>query len=360
MKKTILILAANPIDTDRLRLDQEIRDIEEGLKLSKKRHEFILEKRLAVRDTDLRRALLDLEPEYVHFCGHGASEEGIILENVVGKPHLVSAEALSGLFELFADKVQCVVLNACYSKVQATAIAQHIKYVVGMSRKIGDEVAIKFAVGFYDALGAGKSVEFAYKLGCSAIQLAGASKQYLIPKLINSETPLLEGDEEEMEEDLPITYQHKIYISYAKANENWVIKFVNGLKSQLATKLGELDENFIWAKYLLRGGDDKIEEPKRRLEKSACLLVVLSPAYLRSQSLQEIDYFLNRTDQESGQIFVVEYGKVERPEKIKELTGYKFWYLNETDRERLISDSGYSDILFDIANDIADKCESFE
>ena len=44
---------------------------------------------------------------------------------------------------------------------------------------------IAFAVGFYDALGAGRTVEFAYKLGCVAIQTAiegiEASDRKLIP-----------------------------------------------------------------------------------------------------------------------------------------------------------------------------------
>jgi hypothetical protein len=46
----------------------------------------------------------------------------LILENEVGKAVAVSTEALAGLFELFADRVECVVLNACYSEVQAEAI----------------------------------------------------------------------------------------------------------------------------------------------------------------------------------------------------------------------------------------------
>jgi hypothetical protein len=41
-----------------------------------------------------------------------------------------------------------------------------------MSQAIGDKAAIEFAVGFYDALGAGKSIEFAYKLGCQLIRMA--------------------------------------------------------------------------------------------------------------------------------------------------------------------------------------------
>ncbi len=39
------------------------------------------------------------------------------------------------LFELFADKIECVVLNACYSEPQAKAIAQQIDYVIAKIRE---------------------------------------------------------------------------------------------------------------------------------------------------------------------------------------------------------------------------------
>ncbi len=51
-----------------------------------------------------------------------------------------------------------------------------------MKRVAGDQAEIEFAIGFYDALLAGRDVEFAYKLGCSAIQMAGIPEQ-LTPKL---------------------------------------------------------------------------------------------------------------------------------------------------------------------------------
>ncbi len=69
--------------------------------------------------------------------------------------------------------MECIVLNACYSEAPATAIVEYVPYVVGMNKAIGDKAAIKFATGFYNALGAGKSIEFAYELGCSVIQLEG-------------------------------------------------------------------------------------------------------------------------------------------------------------------------------------------
>src|SRR5207244_6280863 len=43
--------------------------------------------------------------------------------------------------------------------------------VVGMNAAISDAAAIEFAVGFYDALGAGKSIEEAFRFGRNAIAL---------------------------------------------------------------------------------------------------------------------------------------------------------------------------------------------
>jgi hypothetical protein len=169
MAKTILILAANPLNRPQLRLDQEIREIEGGLERADKRDRFILEQKLATRPVDVRRAMLHFKPNIVHFCGHGSGDEGIAFEDSNGQAILVSSIALAGLFELFADRVECVVLNACYSETQAEAIAKHIPYVIGMRQAIGDTAAIEFAVAFYDALGAGEGIEFAYRLACNAI-----------------------------------------------------------------------------------------------------------------------------------------------------------------------------------------------
>lgn len=180
--QTILILTANPQGTSPLRLDQEVRDIEQGLERAKQRDRFIVKSMLAVRPRDIQRAMLDLNPSIVHFSGHGTGDEGLVFEDETGSAKLVDGEALAGLFELFAEQVECVVLNGCYSEVQAEAIRQHINYVIGMKKAIGDKAAIEFAVGFYDALGAGRSVEFAHKLGCAAIRLAGIPEQ-LTPTL---------------------------------------------------------------------------------------------------------------------------------------------------------------------------------
>ncbi len=180
--KKILILAANPKETSPLRLDEEVREIDAGLERAQNRDQFELLQKWAVRPWDIQRAMLDVEPQIVHFSGHGTGDKGLVFEDEIGQAKLVSGEALAALFELFADKLECVLLNGCYSEIQAEEIAKSIPYVIGMKQAIGDRDAIEFAVGFYDALGAGRSVEFAYQLGCTSIKMAGLSDS-LIPVL---------------------------------------------------------------------------------------------------------------------------------------------------------------------------------
>lgn len=187
-QQTILFLAANPKDSSRLRLGEELREIDEGLRRSKRRDQFKLEQKWAVRHRDIGRAVLDCTPQIVHFSGHGTGEDGLVIEDESGNTKLLDGEALAGLFKLFTDQVDCVVLNGCYSEVQAKAIAQHIPFVIGMNEAIGDKASIEFAIGFYDALGEGRSIKFAYEYGCSAIRMAGISG-HLTPVLLEKSTP---------------------------------------------------------------------------------------------------------------------------------------------------------------------------
>ena len=98
-----------------------MREIDSGLQRAKKRELFDLKQRWSVRVQDVYQSFLDLKPQFVHFSGHGAGDDGLVLEDETGKVQLVDTQALAGLFELFASSIECVVLNACYSEVQASA-----------------------------------------------------------------------------------------------------------------------------------------------------------------------------------------------------------------------------------------------
>src|SRR5262245_21463595 len=173
----ILFLAANPRDTNPLRLGEEMRAIKERLRLSDLRDEFAVEQEWAVRVADLQGHLLRHQPHVVHFSGHGSPAGEIILEDNAGRARPVSPAALKKLFLTLKDNIRCVVLNACYSEAQAKGIVEAIDCVIGMSRAIGDEAAMGFAASFYQARGYGRSIRTAFGLGCGQIDLAGLGEE---------------------------------------------------------------------------------------------------------------------------------------------------------------------------------------
>jgi CHAT domain len=211
--KKILFLAANPKSTPPLSLTKEFQEIREGLQNPKRQEHFELEPRFNVRPENLQQAFHDVHPQIVHFSGHGlgtdeqsvqgmrdisslpesANEpEGLVFEDDLGQVNLVNTKTIAELFKCFADEVECVVLNACYSEKQAEAIAQHIPYVIGMNRAVGDTAARAFAVSFYVALGEGKDIEKAFELARNMINLKGISEE-LRPVLFNTENSLSQG-----------------------------------------------------------------------------------------------------------------------------------------------------------------------
>lgn len=280
--KTILILAANPEGSSSLRLDQELRDIAEGLRRSQQRDQFSLEQKLAVRPRDIQRALLDINPQIIHFSGHGAKEDGLVFEAVTGQYQLVSGVALAGLFELFANQIECVVLNGCYSVVQAEAIAQHINYVIGMSQAIGDRAAIEFAVGFYDALGAGRSIEFAYELGCSAIRMAGI-EEHLTPVLLKK-PDVVQRQVLPLDTSQADNQAIKVFFSYAKEDEE--------LRNELAKHLKLLERKKVikaWSDHDIKGGNEQNAEIEKQLNTAQIILLLISPDFIFSEELWERD-----------------------------------------------------------------------
>jgi hypothetical protein len=182
--KKLLILSANPHNTEHLRLDEEVREIQVALERSRDRDQFEIITRLALPVGDLIHELLNCQPQIVHFCGHGLGSGGLLLEDQSGQRQSVGTEALAQLFQPLTHQIECVVLNLCDSNVQAVAIHQYINCVIGMKTPIGDRAAIHFAKGFYTALGSGRSYADAYHFGCHGIGLQGLPGTYT-PVLLN-------------------------------------------------------------------------------------------------------------------------------------------------------------------------------
>jgi CHAT domain len=177
----ILLLAANPMRTDRLAIDEEARAI--SRKMSRNRDVYELVTRWAVRPADLIDHLDEFRPHIVHFSGHGSPSGEILLAAGDGTARPVGIAALAEIFRVMRDDVRVVLLNACYTVAQAQAISQHVDFVIGTRAPITDEAATVFAAAFYSALGFGRNVPQAFDRARAALMVHGLPGKD-IPQLI--------------------------------------------------------------------------------------------------------------------------------------------------------------------------------
>lgn len=185
----ILYLSANPEDTERLRIDKEMREIREAVDLSTLRSRIFLDQRTALRLKELHRALLQYRPTVVHFSGHGDLYGNYLVENDDpdrrGSIHLLSPQAIAGIFKAVAEDVHCVIVNACHTDRLAEALSAHVEYVVGMRHEIGDRAAVDFSIGFYQALAEGRNIFQAFDSGCAIIEGYGDATAAKAPLLLH-------------------------------------------------------------------------------------------------------------------------------------------------------------------------------
>jgi hypothetical protein len=167
----ILFLAANPTSSTRLDLTREARQIKDRLDGATRASRVELVTEWAARRSDLQRLLLEVEPDVLHFSGHGSARSQILLEDDEGNPAHVEKDALVNLLGILPGRLRLVVLNACDTEPVAEALVQHIACAIGMHEPIGNEAAIAFATAFYQALGFGQPVANAFRLGCNALEL---------------------------------------------------------------------------------------------------------------------------------------------------------------------------------------------
>ncbi len=176
----LLFVAVDPQKRDRLRLDLEARAVEEALRSAGHEGLLALEHSWAATFLDLQHALLRYRPSLLHFSGHGTPSGNLALESDPLVPRESRrpepsdqrpAEALARMLgSIEGLKVHCVVLNACFSEVQAAAVAQHADCVVGLFAEVRDSAAIEFSRGFYGALAWGQSVKAAFDLGVGQVK----------------------------------------------------------------------------------------------------------------------------------------------------------------------------------------------
>lgn len=400
-QQKILILAAIPHG---LRLDKEIQEIEDAIRRATRRDLFDIRTRTAVRPQDIRHAIAEEKPQIVHFCGHGLDDGSLMLEDEGGHDKLIHPSGLASLFELHADYVNCVLLNACYSAKTAEAISKYINYVIGMNQPIGDKAAIAFSQGFYDGLGYSipdneDVFERAFKEGKIAIQLeisnSDKNTEYLIPVLFKNPklVPFISNYEEKIEPPLQLNdgvaktkvdFENDIFISYAHIDNQplsegqvgWISEFHKFLEIRLTQLRGEKvrilrDSKSQGNDYI----DDKVVE---QFPTIALLVSVLSPRYVKSTfCIQELEEFCNGAKQTGGirvagnksRIFKIIKTPVppeQQPQELQTLLSYEFYEIDQAGRPREFNkifgsdrEQKYWAKLEDLAYDIFQLLEVF-
>jgi len=170
---TVLFLAANPTNTQPLRLDEEARAIQEKIRLSEFRDSVHFESRWATRSGDILQAINETNPTIVHFSGHGTPNGELALLNPDGSYKVVSKEAISMAISTASDTIKLVVFNACFSELQASNVVNYIESAIGMSTSIGDEAACVFAAQLYSSIGFGRSLKKSFNQAIAQLMLEG-------------------------------------------------------------------------------------------------------------------------------------------------------------------------------------------
>jgi hypothetical protein len=174
---TVLYLAANPLDKENLRLDEEARSIAEMIRKSEHRDAVHFDSRWALRPLDLLQALNEAQPRVVHFSGHGSVNDEIVFQDNDGHAKLVSKEAIVQTIAAASGDVQLVFFNTCYSRGQAEAVVRHVPAAIGMNTSIGDDAARVFSAQFYSAIGFGLSLGKAFDQAKAALMLESIPEQ---------------------------------------------------------------------------------------------------------------------------------------------------------------------------------------
>lgn len=168
----IVFFAANPTNTEWLRLDREVKEIEARLRDSAHRDSIALESCWATTASDLQRILLDRAPHIIHFSGHG-HPDGLALE-AGGGVGLASPAALADLLRIVnrdVRRVRAVILNACHSSSQLDPLCEFVDCVVAMNEAIADDAGIAFSAALYQAIGMGRSMQDAFALAQNRLRI---------------------------------------------------------------------------------------------------------------------------------------------------------------------------------------------
>lgn len=185
----ILFIAANPLDQDALRLDEEAREIESLIRSSDYRDSIRFHSHWAARPLDLIQKLNEIKPTILHISGHGSDQDELVFQDDHGSTKLITKDAFVQTLGATIGSLKLIVLNSCHSSPQAEAAAQHIPAAIGMRDEITDPAAKVFASRLYSAIGFGLDLDKAFRQAKAALMLEGIPEEHTPALFTNGNQP---------------------------------------------------------------------------------------------------------------------------------------------------------------------------
>jgi hypothetical protein len=168
----IIALFSNPTNEPVLRSGYEVNMIEQEISQAVG-YPYTIVKEIATDSRSLQKVLHNETPDIVHIIGHGTETGEYITElaNGIAKP--LPLNTFNTIFRNLESNVSCVVLNYCYSAMQANQVSQHVDMAIGWQSKVQDNVSIKFVTTFYYYLCRGMNFQKCFDLANTAIEEDG-------------------------------------------------------------------------------------------------------------------------------------------------------------------------------------------
>jgi tetratricopeptide (TPR) repeat protein len=156
----ICVLAANPSETERINLEQELGQIRDAVERGAMRDRLKILPVPRCRVSELQHILDSERPDIVHFSGHGTESHG---EIVLYDDHDLSVPVQIDALAHMLHETTGVVLNSCSSEHQAKLVAKKGPWAIGMAGRLPNPDACSFSHAFYGRLADGRTVAEAFE-----------------------------------------------------------------------------------------------------------------------------------------------------------------------------------------------------
>ncbi|MGC1396185.1 MAG: tetratricopeptide repeat-containing serine protease family protein [Coleofasciculaceae cyanobacterium] len=204
--KSILMLSANPKNPKTERRKKEIEKITNALgratlkRREKHKNPTLFDEphdKLDIKADKLDEELSAIKPWIIQISGSANGIEGLTRESDSGRATSKTPEkSIADLFEFHAKSVQCIILNGCYSDVQAREIVQYIDFVIGINQDLEESKVLKFLDDFYFYIGSERTIIDSYQRSCHHLNGTGIQNK-LMPILLDKSNEKQHRDWEE-------------------------------------------------------------------------------------------------------------------------------------------------------------------